>query len=791
MITHYIASAWHALLKHRYHSILNILGFSLALCVVILIGMYTSRELTANMFHRDADRIYKISGWGCPYALCGVIKDGVPEIEAAANVMGSSKGQLLFQTTAAAERVITTDGYLMVDSSFFDVFTFPVIAGDPHNPLPTTESVALSQTMAKALFGDSDPIGRPLLMSGQRQLVVSAVMADVPLNSSIRFSAILPNNPNQIMSGGTTLAQNWGRWNYEIFARIAPNQNIDALNKKIQEVVTQNGNLQYEIERVMLYPLSDVYFNYADLYTNFKGGNHGQVKAMLWVGIIILILAIVNFFNLSTASGMTRSKEIGLRKVNGATRRSLIIQFMFESIMITFLATLIALLLVNLALPKFNELVGMTYPYIFMNQWWQWVGLIGISVVVGTVSGSYPAFYTSGVDPINALYTGRVRTGFGALFFRKALIVFQLIASIGIIVCTLVISAQLKHLTTKDLGFDKEQIMLVGMDAAIYKQKQSFISEISALPFVQGVTITTSIIGDTDAGGELKAMYRGEEKQIWSKSLPIDTAFFSTFGIEMVQGRAPKSTEIGQYVLNEAAMKALGVEDYTQIEIIEESRLKGAAPELVKVVGVCRDFNFKPLKHGVEPLAIQLYDIPSGLINIRVDATSVADLDNVNESIKNIYKKFNDIGVVQTSPLDDELAQLYVDEKRFQTIFSVFALFAVLISCFGLFGLIIFSNARRRKEIGVRRVNGSTIWMVIRLLISSYVWYVVVAFVVATPIAYYVMSQWLSGYVYRTELSWWIFPLAGVMALVVVVLTVGLQSWHAATANPVKSLKSE
>lgn len=790
MLIHYLRSAAQALLKHRKHSILNIIGFSLALSVVILIGMHVTRELTTNMYHRNSDRIYKISGWGCPYALCGVIKDGVPEIEAAANVKGK-KGQVSVTIDGNTEPIEGHEGMLMVDSAFFSIFDFPVVAGGFDTPIPTTSSVALSQTMARALFDDEDPIGKSVTIDGG-YYVVSSVLADAPVNSSIRFSVILLNNPGMTFYDGSTLAQNWSSWNYEIYALVPKGIDTEALDAKIQDVVTRNGNLRYEVDRVRLYPLSDVYFNYADLYTAFKGGNYGQVEAMLWVAILILLLAIVNFFNLSTASGMTRSKEIGLRKVNGATRPSLVVQFLLEAIIITFVATIIALVIANLALPFFSAMVAVEYPLILMNEWWHWGMLIGITLVIGTISGSYPAFYITRVDPINALYTGRVRSGIGMLFMRKALITFQLTASIWLLICTFIITSQLNHLQTKDLGFDKEQIMLLSMDNEIYKQRQSFFSELSALPFVSGITLTQAIVGNADSGGDLKAQYHGEEIKIWSKFLVIDTAFFSTFGIDMVQGRVPRSNEQGSVVLNQAAMAALGVDDCTQVEIADEENTPlGKIPKMVKVTGVCRDFNFKPLKHGVEPLAIYMYDIPAGLINVRVDVGSLSDVDAMLDGLKGIYSKFNSTITPEVRFLNETLDQLYVSEQRFMLIFSVFSTFAILISCFGLLGLIIFSNARRRKEIGVRRVNGSTVFEVVNLLTRSYLGYVAIAFVVATPLAYYVMSGWLAGYVYRVEINWLLFPLAGALALTVVVLTVGLQSWRAASVNPVKSLKSE
>lgn len=788
MILQYVRFAWHTIRKHRSYAVLNIFGFSFALAVVILIGLYAYRELSMNTFHKDSDRIYKISGWACPYALAGVIQNGVPEIEAITNV--SSLGVYMINLKREdGKEIYITDGCLKVNNAFFQIFSFPIVSGDRLTPLSGNNSLVLTRTVAKTLFDDTNPIGQTVEVFGTPR-VVTAVTDDVPFNSSIRFSIILPLDPKDKGPGGVPLAQDWKSGGYEIFAKVRPGQDIQALNAKIQDVVKRNGNLQYEVERVVCYPLSDVYFNYADLYTRFKGGNYGQVRSMIWVGIIILLLAIINFFNLSTAIGMMRSKEIGLKKVNGATQGLLIGQFVGESVLITFIAMLLALLAVNLMIPFFCNFIGSPYAFslILMNHWWQWALLLGGSIVVGTIAGSYPAFYLSRIDPINALYAGRVRTGFGVLFFRKVLIVFQLVASIIIIACTLIISCQINHLRTKDLGFDKEQILCIGMDETIYNHKQAFLSEIAALPFVQSISITRDMIGNADRGDKLRAEYHGEERDIWAKFLSVDTAFFSTFGVELINKEA--RLENGSVLINEQAKDALGADDIESLRL--QSRIgNDEGLTMVKTSGVCKNFNFKMLTQGIEPLAIYIMDIPVGIINVRIDPSSVRDINRVVDELARVYRTFQPKTPFNTMLLDSYLAELYSAEKKFRTIFTAFSVLAVLISCFGLFGLIVFSNARRRKEVGVRKVQGATTAQVVILLIGSFLGYVGLAFVIAAPAAAWLMHRWLQGYPYRTPMHLWVFLLAGFIVFVVVVLTVGLQSWRTAMANPVKSLRSE
>lgn len=772
--------------RHKLYSRLNILGFAFALTTVLFIGMYAYRELSMNMFHRDADRIYKISGWGCPYALAPTIAAGVPEIESITNIGAHAVAYAIQKPDE--EFIYGPEPFLQADPAFFEVFTFPIVQGNPSNPLPDNSSIVLTERMAQSLFGSENPIGESVKLNNGKTFVVSAVCEDIPMNSSIRFAGIIPINQQEKAYEEVTRAQEWRSWEYEIFAKVRPEQDIAALNQKIQEVVRSNGNLQYEVERVVCYPLSDVYFNYADLFTRFKGGNHRQVMSMIWVGVIILLLAIVNFFNLSTAQATLRAKEIGLRKVNGATRLRLIGRFLGESVVMTFVAMILAVILVDLLMPLFNQLVGFDYSHIWMDQLWQWGVLIGGSLVIGILAGSYPAFYLSSLRPIETLYTGRVGKGRGVMLFRQVLIVIQLAASIGVIASTLIISAQLRHLRTTDLGFDKEQIVCIGMDATIYKQRQAFFSELRQLPFVQNISLTYGYVGDIDMGAKLQGEYQEEHKEIWSKFMYVDTAFFSTFGVEMVQGNTLSRDDELMVVLNEAALGAFQVDDYTQLKVYPgEDR----DPDMFPVSGVCRNFNFKPLREGVEPLALLIMPMESGIINVRVSASSLNDLQEVFREIQNVYAKFNASDPLNLNLLDTYLAQLYHSEERFKSLFTVFSVLAMVISCFGIFGLIVFSNARRRKEIGVRKVQGATIREIVTLLVRNYLIYVGIAFVVATPVAYYFMSRWLQGYPYRIEPSLMYFVEAGLLTLAVVVLTVGLHSWIAARANPVESLRSE
>ena len=793
-----LRAGWKSIVKHRFHSIINILGFSVALSVVVLVGLYVYRELSVNKFHKDVNQIYKICGWAAPYPLATTIKAGVPELQTITNVVRVKNRYLI--SWNEKQQVAMESGYLAVDPEFFKIFTFPIIAGNAEDPLPNSRSIAIVESTAKAIFGNSDPIGQTVMATGwggYNSYVVTAVLADIPVNSSIQFSALFRINPSQPY-GTSTIGQYWKAGLYEIFAKLPEGSDVDALNRKMQDVVERSGNLTFfGVDKVVLYPFTEIYFDRFQLASYFKGGEYGKVMTMIAIGCVILLMAIINFFNLSTASGMMRSREIGLRKVNGATRRSLVVQFLTESILIAFIAMLLAIIVDNMVIPLFGAFVGVPYPRIMMTHGWEWLLLIGGSVVVGCLAGSYPAFYLSNVDPVQALYVGRVRSGFGVVMFRKVLIVFQLTAAIALIACTLVITGQKNYLANHDTGFDRDQLICVGMDASITRQKQAFLSEIRALPNVESFSTTSNIVGYQEDGvDKITVDHYGEEQPIYIKYMYADTAFFSTFGIEMVKGRVPVlPREYGYVVFNEAAMNALNGNDPLELRVnskVHSINPDGSVPT-VGVSGVCKNFNSTSLLVGIDPLMIIVVnDYPRGILNLRVRVHSMDNMIQLMDDLKKIYKKFGSSDASSNIMiLDEVLRMIYIEETKYQVIFSLFSVFAVIIACFGLFGLILYSNTQRRKEIGVRKVYGSEVPEIVVLLIRGYLGYIAIAFVIATPIAYFFMNRWLQAYPYRVGLHWWYFALAGLIALMIVTLTVGIHSWRTASSNPIKALRSE
>lgn len=786
-----IKTALKAIIRHPFSSLLNTLGFSLALAVTLLIALYAHRELTTNMFHRDAERIYKISGWGAPYAMGDFIRHNIPEVECLTNLTGSPKRQIFITRKADATDVkqgyIAKNGYLEAEPQFFELFSFPLLMGNPSTALNTQGNIVISEEVYHNLFpAGEDPIGQAVYINSQG-LTVSGVAKNCPLNASIRFDLLTALNPTMNF-GGTELRTDWQSYRFECFARVQPGTKADSLESKIQRALKEGGNMQYDVSNVRLYPLTDLYF-LGDVYTSFKGGDRSQVSAMIWVGLIIMILAIINFFNLSTAGATLRTKEIGLRKINGGSRGSLIVQFIAESTFITFISFIIAFAIVNSTIPYFSRFVDAHYDYLFMQTWEQWVFMIGATVGVGLIAGSYPAFYLSRFRPLDVLYSKRQPSGLGVLAVRKVLIIVQLAATAAVILCTLVMSDQLNHLKTKDLGFDRDQIVTCGTSMTIYNQRYAYVSKLSELPSVENISVTQGFVGDYDNGFVMHADYMGEEKTITCKLIVSDTAFVPTFGIEILQGRNFTGSEQYYALLNEEAVRQLGAENPLELKVPMPS--SGENTPMVPVVGIVKNFNFKNLHQGIEPLVIYNAIPPYGIFNIRVAASTLNEFDEVLRDIRKVEADLGAMELIEPKFLSEKLAHSYEKENKFRQIFTIFSLLSIVISCLGLFGLTVFNNARRTKEIALRRVHGSTIWQIIVRLSRSYLLYIAIALAIALPAGWYVMNKYLQSYPYRVEVSIMAYVITSAVVIAIMLLTVGLHSWRAASRNPAKTIKTE
>jgi len=784
MILYYLKTAFRNLLKHKYHTFLNVFGLALALFLVVLIALYSQKELSTNKFHNNAEDIYKVSGWGTPMALAPFLEKRIPEIEAITRMAGGM--HYTRNIILDSNEKLEIKGIVLCDNSFFDVFTFPIIQGEHKTPLIDPHTAVLTESLAQKVFGHINVVGKKLKLDDGQLYTVSAIMKDPPHNSSLQFS-VLVSIETWVKETNGAINDNWGNFTYETFARFNSNLNIPDLQQKIQNTITAEGKLKYEVEHVKLYSLEEVYFN-KHLHSYFKRGDKGLINAIIIIGILILFLAIINFFNLSTARGIARSKEIGIRKVNGGNRRILISQFFTESILVAFLSMVIALAFINMLLPLFNNLTQSKFDYFHLQTFNQWLILVGGSIAVGILAGSYPALYLSSFKPVDVMKVTKIKSK-GVATFRKSLTVFQFAVSIALIITTITVSKQVNYLENKDLGFDKDDLLCFYMNRSIYDKQQVLQEKLKSNPAFSSFSRTSGVVGNVDAGGKLITKYHGEEKEIWCKFLTVDSAFLNTFDIKLLQGHNFKAGEEGTIILNQAALKKLEIDNPLDLEVLVSFLDHEKVYE--KVVGVVEDFSFMSLNYGIQPLAIRYNPQQTFVYNLQFNPKS---FNSINEVVTDLKATLNEISPdeeVETFFLNEVLANIYQKEKFMRSMFMGCAIFAIIISCLGLLGMIIFSNARRIKEIGIRKAVGAEVSSILLLLIKSYVKWVGLAFVLAAPLTYYFINLWLRKYPFRTDLSWWVFAIGGIVTLLIAVLTVILQSYRAASRNPVKSLRYE
>lgn len=777
MIKYHLKIAYRNLIKNKVNTLLTISGFGLAVSLVILIALYSWKELSMNQFHHGAKNIYKVSGWGTPNALAPFLEERIPEIESIVRISGNRAMEIIKEDNSS----IRLTGFIYTEDSFFDVFTFPIISGNHSILLSKPYSVVLTETASQKLFGDINPIGKTIRTKEQNYLV-TGIMKDPPNNSSLKFNALVSLTSREAQQTSVKLKDDWGNFSFETFAKFRPPVNKEILTHKIQETIKEQGNLQYEVEHVKLYTLKDLYFN-SNLFSQFRRGNEKNVKSMIWIGIAILLLAIINFFNLSTSQGITRAKEIGVRKVSGGKRTEIARQIIYESALLAFLSITLALVLVNLAIPWFNQISLSQFGFLYLQNWWQWVVLFGGTIVLALVAGSYPAFYLSSFKALDVIKVLKIKAG-SVIVFRKALVVFQFSVTIVLIVAMLFITKQLNYLTTKNLGFEKDAILCIRPNQAIIKNYNAYAGLLQQNPGIMGISNTFGYIGNYDSGFKLFSKVLGEEKEIWCKQITTDTAFFKTFGVHVIE-ETSYDKNINHIYLNQAAVHALGANSLQGIEI------KNRNETYTRVAGVTSNFHFRSLKNGVQPLMINIIPEMKGLINVRFNPKSYKSISELIKYCEEAQAKIAPNEPFRYDFLDDFLAQSYEAEKRFRTIITFLAFFAITISCLGLIGMVIFSNSSRTKEIGVRKVLGAKVSSILGMLISSYTKWIIVAFVISTPLGYFIMNRWLSNFPYRTNLNWWVFVLAGLITYLIAVTIVFAKSRKTATRNPVVALKYE
>lgn len=790
MISNYIKIAIRNLLRQKGFSFINIFGLALGISCTALIGMWVNDELSYDRFHKDVDRIYRITATlpemkvhaavsSAPIALA--IKTEIPEIEEAVRISGLNRDLIQVGEVKFEEK-----GVIYADSNFFRLFTFPFLKGDSERALQNPEGIVITEEMAMKYFGSIDVLEKTIRKNNKDDFTVTGVIANVPDNSHLQFDFVQPMR--FLARTNNDLKNNvWDNFNYYTYIR---------LNDKAQQSKAAIADLENKMQAIyrknepvlkvgfVLQPLARVH-----LYSNFLAdisshGNAQNVYIFMVVAVFILVVACLNFMNLATARAARRAKEVGLRKVVGAIRPHLMLQFLAESLVVALLSLMLALLIIFIVLPYFNTLGGKNLALDFTNIKII-TGLLGITVITGLVAGSYPALYLSGFMPATVLKGTFTAGGSGGLF-RNTMVVIQFAVSISLIVGTTIVYRQLKYIQKLNLGYDKENLLYVRMTGEMWSKYDALRTSLGN----NRLTSQYSFISElptTSSGATISVEWKGKDPntQPLFYNTAIDENFEEVFKATMLEGHGYGENALADTVniiVNETALKTMDM----PLESAVGTRITLWGQERT-IIGVVKDFNFKPVQETIGPMFLYR-NTWGGYAMVR---TLPGETESTIQALEKICKEINPSYPFNYSFLDQDIANLYKAEQRLGGLFNIFAVLAIVISCLGLYGLSAYLAERRTRELGIRKVLGASGFQLVYLLSATFTRPILIATAIAVPLAWYGMSQWLNGFAYHVTIDWMIFVVAFLSALMIAWLTVSFESIKAATTNPVKSLRSE
>jgi len=806
MFKNYLKIAVRNLRKYKAYSVINISGLAIGMACCILSLLFVQQELSYDKFHEHAGQIYRVTtklsnpvaGWETHYAatsfpVAPALKRDYPEVTDAVRIYRSDRSLVGYE-----EKRFYEDRFFFADSTIFEVFSFPLLKGNPRTALKEPYSVVITEEMAKKYFGDDNPLDRALVLDNQHTFKVTGILKNLPRHSQLQFEFLASYITLSDIIGKDKLETGWFIFfpNYT-YLRLPKGYPPEQLAEKLPKLVDTYMGAQLKSNgnscALSLQPLADVHLAQNlenELETN---GDVGYIYIFSGIAFIILLVACINFMNLATARSSKRAKEVGMRKVLGAYRLQLIKQFIGESLLISFVALLCAIALAELLRPLFTALIGKILSMDYSHNWLALLGFLTITLFVGIVSGSYPALFLSRFAPVEVL-KGKSKTGSAGLLLRRGLVVVQFAVSVIFIVGALVVYQQMHYLKSKKLGFNKEQLITITIPSAAVQQKCAAMkAQFFQLPGVENVTASSSSPGSGVRMMPVRAEGAEEKDALISSIFMVDRDFIRTFGIELAAGR-DFSTDFPAddneaFILNEAAVSQWGWESADQaIGKKFELLWNDKAVKSGEIIGVMKNFHFKSLRDKIGPVVLHLSSARIGAVSVRIRP------ENIPTTIGSLEQKWHEL--VSNTPfeysfLDDNFARLYQAEEKLGRIFKVFSILAIFIACLGVFGLISFATEQRTKEIGIRKVLGATVAGIVHLLSKEFMKLVFAANFIAWPIAYYAMNKWLQNFAYRVELDWWIFVLAGGLALLIALLTVSAQAIKAALANPVDSLRYE
>lgn len=792
MIKNYFVVAWRNLAKNKVFSLINILGLTIGITVCLMIFLFIMNEFSVDDFHKNGKNIYRIArvinnegkdanvAWvSAPYgpALANDFKGQVQQV-----VRVNPTNNLV----TIGNRSFNEKKVYDADANFFNVFSFPLLKGNTASVLKNPNSVVLTESTAKKYFGSAEAaMGKVIQLDKKQPLQVTGIAKDVPSNSHLDFDLVVPID----LYKGYDFMNVWMNNGLYVYAMLNPETKVQDVQKQLTQF--RDKYMGDDMKKygytfsLSLVPLSDIYFQ-QDAFDKVKHGDKTVVYIFLSIAVLILLIACINFMNLSTIRAVERSKEVGLRKVLGAMRNNLVWQFIGESVLLSAIACLLSVGLLFLVMPWYNQLLGYTLT-VSWNAAYIYLFLVGVIIVVGFLAGSYPAFFLSAFSPIQAL-KGKLRLGKGGSFFRQALVVVQFSISVFLVVGVIIIYNQMNYVKNKQLGYDKEQTMVISIDNDdIYNNREAFKKDLMNNPAIAAVSIMS---GEPGGFYDKHVFDVQANSERWLATTEFaDYDYVKTLGLHLVAGRdfsAQYGTDSSDAVIiNRTAAANLGYTPEKAVGTWIKNRVRDDHRR--QVVGVVEDFNYGTLKQKIEPLVISTKE-DARVIAIKIKPGS---LQSGISAIKSEYANMAPSYPLEYTFLDQKFDLLYKNDLRQQTILSVFAGLAIFVACLGLFGLASFTANKRIKEIGVRKVLGSSVQNIVILLSKDLLKPVLVATCIALPLGYYVMHQWLQNFAYQTSLSVWIFLFAAAITFGIAFITVGFKAVKAALMNPVKSLRTE
>ncbi len=776
MFKNYVKIALRNLKRNKIYSFINISGLAIGIACCIMILLWVQDELSYDEFHENAENLYVATFSNgsivTPTALSAYLKEEYPEIRFSSRFFNIGDNLLRYKDT----EFIEPDG-ILVDPDFLKMFTIPFLRGNPDEALKDPDSIAISEHLALKYFGKEDPINRTLTFAAQYELKVTGVFEDYPSNSHIECAYILP----AAFSKNWSVDLNTWEWNnIQTYVQLhdgTPSQSVD---KKITDVVERHR--PQDQRALHLQPITRLHLN----PFNHTAVRLTYVYLFTSLAFFILLIACINFINLTTAKSSARAKEVGIRKTVGACRANLIRQFFGESLILTAISSVAGIGLVILFLPKFNNLTGKSFTWDFLIGQTIPFGIFAILLLTGIIAGSHPAFLLSRFQPAKVL-KGQLTVGMKGGLLRRILVVVQFALSALLILSTLMIFRQVHFLRESSVGFDSENIVYFGIGSRFRQNIDTIKNELLSNPDILNISMVSiaPYRWNTNAGfGDVH--WEGKtHQQVKMVMTSVDYDFLETFKLDMAQGRffsKEYSTDVTEaYVVNQAAVRAMEMDAPIGKEL-KIWDLKG------RIIGVIQDYNFESLHSEIIPLALRIDPKGYAQACVRITPHRVPDtLAFVEQKWKEVYPEYP----FQYRFLDETIDNQYRSEQTTGTIVTIFTLLAIFISCLGIFGLSSYTAAQRTKEIGIRKVLGASVSNVVRYMSKEFVMLVIVANVIIWPIAYFLMNRWLESFAYRVDIAWWTFVMTGLSILVVSLLTVGWQIIRAATANPVNSLRHE